>query len=151
MAASTSASTRKPAPGSDARSASTCIGIRCGAAGMTRLEANAAEFASPGRARQSTAMRQEYGQFCPVALASEVLAERWTLLVVRELLAGARRFNEIRRGVPRVSATLLKQRLDTLEHAGIVERKASDENGGPEYCLTESGQSLRPVLVSIGE
>ena len=52
-------------------------------------------------------MRQEYGQFCPVALASEVLAERWTLLVVRELLAGARHFNDIRRGVPRISATLL--------------------------------------------
>jgi DNA-binding HxlR family transcriptional regulator len=96
-------------------------------------------------------MRQEYGQFCPVALASEVLAERWTLLVVRELLAGARRFNDIRRGVPRVSATLLKQRLETLEHAGIVTRKTADEAGGPEYCLTESGQSLRAVLVSIGE
>jgi DNA-binding HxlR family transcriptional regulator len=96
-------------------------------------------------------MHQEYGQFCPVALASEVLAERWTLLIVRELLAGASRFNEIRRGVPRVSATLLKQRLETLEHAGIVARKAADDTGPPEYCLTEAGQSLRAVLVSIGE
>jgi DNA-binding HxlR family transcriptional regulator len=96
-------------------------------------------------------MRQEYGQFCPVALASEVLAERWTLLVVRELLAGARRFNDIRRGVPRLSGTLLKQRLLTLEHAGIVERKASATTGGAEYVLTEAGQSLRPVVTSVGE
>lgn len=94
-------------------------------------------------------MRQEYGQFCPVALASEVLAERWTLLVVRELLAGAQRFNDIRRGVPRLSATLLKQRLLTLEDAGIVERKTSAR--GPEYFLTEAGLSLRPVVTSIGE
>jgi DNA-binding HxlR family transcriptional regulator len=96
-------------------------------------------------------MRQEYGQFCPVALASEVLAERWTLLVIRELLAGARRFNDIRRGVPRLSATLLKQRLLTLEHAGIVERKASETTGGPQYSLTEAGLSLRSVVTSIGE
>jgi DNA-binding HxlR family transcriptional regulator len=93
-------------------------------------------------------MRQEYGQFCPVALASEVLAERWTLLVVRELLAGAQRFNDIRRGVPRISATLLKQRLETLEHAGIVAPTSAD---APGYRLTEAGQSLRAVLVSIGE
>lgn len=90
-------------------------------------------------------MRQAYGQFCPVALASEVLAERWTLLVVRELLAGSRRFNDIRRGVPRLSATLLKQRLETLEYAGIVERRASD------YLLTEAGRSLKAVVTSIGE
>jgi DNA-binding HxlR family transcriptional regulator len=96
-------------------------------------------------------MRQEYGQFCPVALASEVLAERWTLLIVRELLAGARRFNDIRRGVPRLSATLLKQRLQTLERAGIAERKMSATTRGPEYSLTEAGLSLRLVVTSIGE
>jgi DNA-binding HxlR family transcriptional regulator len=96
-------------------------------------------------------MRQEYGQFCPVALASEVLAERWTLLIVRELLAGARRFNDIRRGVPRLSPTLLRQRLHTLERAGIVERERSAATGGPEYSLTESGLSLRSVVASIGE
>jgi DNA-binding HxlR family transcriptional regulator len=96
-------------------------------------------------------MRQEYGQFCPVALASEVLAERWTLLIVRELLAGARRFNDIRRGVPRVSATLLKQRLQTLERAGVVERKTSSTTHGPEYFLTEAGMSLKCVVTSIGE
>jgi DNA-binding HxlR family transcriptional regulator len=96
-------------------------------------------------------MRQEYGQFCPVALASEVLAERWTLLIVRELLAGARRFNDIRRGVPRLSGTLLKQRLQTLEGAGIAVRKMSAGARGPEYSLTEAGLLLRPVVTSIGE
>lgn len=95
-------------------------------------------------------MRQEYGQFCPVALASEVLAERWTLLVVRELLAGARRFNDIRRGVPRLSATLLKQRLQTLEYAGVVERRGAGARGS-DYCLTQAGLALKPVVISIGE
>jgi len=96
-------------------------------------------------------MHQEYGQFCPVALASEVLAERWTLLIVRELLAGAQRFNDIRRGVPRVSGTLLRQRLETLERAGVVERKMSSTTRVPEYFLTEAGLSLRSVVTSIGE
>lgn len=96
-------------------------------------------------------MRQEYGQFCPVALASEVLAERWTFLVIRELLAGARRFNEIRRGVPRLSATLLKQRLLTLEHEGIVERERPVAGGAAGYQLTPAGQALRPVIAAVGE
>lgn len=96
-------------------------------------------------------MRQEFGQFCPVALASEVLAQRWTLLVVRELLAGSRRFNDIRRGVPRLSGTLLKQRLLTLEHAGVVERQPSAGNRGSDYCLTEAGLALKPVVMSFGE
>jgi DNA-binding HxlR family transcriptional regulator len=94
-------------------------------------------------------MHGEYGQFCPVALASEVLAERWTLLVVRELLAGARRFNQIRRGVPRLSGTLLKQRLATLEYAGIVTH--SSAAGGPSYQLTHAGRALKPIVRSIGE
>ena len=94
-------------------------------------------------------MRGEYGQFCPVALASEVLAERWTLLVVRELLAGARRFNQIRRGVPRLSGTLLKQRLATLEDAGIVTHSHAD--GAANYQLTPAGEALKPVVRSIGE
>ncbi len=97
------------------------------------------------------AMRQEYGQFCPVALSSEVLAERWTLLVVRELLAGAHRFNEIRRGVPRLSPTLLKERLRTLERAGIVERVAADNTRGEDYRLTRAGEELRSVVAAIGQ
>ena len=74
-----------------------------------------------------------------MALASEVLAERWTFLVIRELMVGATRFNEIRRGVPRLSATLLKQRLQTLEHAGILERKGSAEQRPFSYRLTQAG------------
>jgi DNA-binding HxlR family transcriptional regulator len=63
-----------------------------------------------------------YGQFCPVALAAEVFAERWTPLILRELLSGARRFADIHRGVPRISRNLLCQRLDSLAHSGIIER-----------------------------
>lgn len=95
-------------------------------------------------------MHQGYGQFCPVALAAEVLAERWTLLIVRELLNGSARFNEIRRGVPRLSPTLLKQRLETLEHSGIVVRNA-DGDGAPNYRLTDAGTALAPVVNTIGE
>lgn len=95
-------------------------------------------------------MGSTFGQFCPVALASEVLAQKWMLLVVRELNAGSSRFNEIRRGVPRISATLLKQRLDQLEHAGIVERGAAGEGGAETYLLTEAGRELRSVLDAVG-
>ena len=95
-------------------------------------------------------MHQQYGQFCPVAMASEVLAERWTLIILRELLAGSRRFNQIRRGVPRLSPTLLKQRLQTLEKAGIVERQ-SGADGGFDYLLTQAGRDLQSVVHSVGE
>jgi DNA-binding HxlR family transcriptional regulator len=85
-----------------------------------------------------------YGQFCSIAVACEVLAERWTPLVLRELLCGSRRFNELRRGVPLMSPSLLSKRLQTLERAGIVERQGSD------YALTEAGEELRGVILSIG-
>src|SRR5690348_17860970 len=71
-----------------------------------------------------------YGQFCPVALAAEVFAERWTPLIVRELLSGARRFADIHRGVPRISRNLLCQRLDALGHSGIIERKPAANGRG---------------------
>ena len=96
-------------------------------------------------------MERGFGQFCPVALASEVLTQRWTLLVVRELLAGSTHFNDIRRGVPRISATLLKERLATLEHAEIVERKKTAVGGAYEYVLTNAGRELKAVLTGIGE
>lgn len=94
-------------------------------------------------------MASVFGQFCPVALASEVLTPKWTLLVIRELNAGATRFNEIKRGVPRISASLLKQRLDQLEYGGIVEKHASSgyHDG---YALTEAGRELREVISAIG-
>jgi DNA-binding HxlR family transcriptional regulator len=87
---------------------------------------------------------QKLGQFCPVALASEVLTQRWMLLVVRELLAGSTRFADIKRGVPRISATLLKQRLDTLVQVDVVEHRDG------RYRLTEAGLELAPVLTAIG-
>jgi DNA-binding HxlR family transcriptional regulator len=90
-----------------------------------------------------------YGQFCPVAMAAEILGSRWTIPVLRELLCGSRRFNELRKGVPRMSPALLSQRLRDLEHAGIV-RREKNPSGGPEYCLTQAGEDLRGVVESIG-
>jgi DNA-binding HxlR family transcriptional regulator len=96
-------------------------------------------------------MQETLGQFCPLALASEVLTPKWTLLILRELAAGSSRFSDIRRGVPRISATLLKQRLDALEFAGLVERRASGRSDGQDYVLTEAGLELKPILKGIGE
>jgi len=90
-----------------------------------------------------------YGQFCPVARAAEILAERWTPLLIRELLCGSVRFNELHRGVPRMSTSLLARRLKELEHAGIIERRLS-EGGGVEYHLTESGRELFPIVEGMG-
>ncbi|WP_122816941.1 winged helix-turn-helix transcriptional regulator [Nocardioides pantholopis] len=89
-----------------------------------------------------------YGQFCPVAKAMEVLDERWTLLVVRELLYGSTRFNELRRGVPRMSPALLSKRLRSLERAGVVERR--EAGGRTSYTLTESGRELSGVVEALG-
>lgn len=92
-----------------------------------------------------------YGQFCPIAQAAEVLAERWTPLVIRELaLAGSHRFNDIQRGVPLMSSSLLSKRLRDLERAGIVERRPRPEGKGSEYHLTPAGEELGPVLAHMG-
>ncbi len=90
-----------------------------------------------------------YGQHCPVAKAAEVLDQRWTLLVVRELVTGSVRFNDIHRGVPRMSRTLLSKRLTELEGAGIVDRRIDEQ--GPAYTLTGAGEELAPVVAAIGE
>lgn len=95
-------------------------------------------------------MSKSYGQFCPVAQAAEILAERWTPLVVRELLTGSRRFNDIHRGVPLMSPSLLSQRLRTLEDAGLVERYATSD-GASEYHLTRAGRELGPVIEGLGK
>lgn len=94
-------------------------------------------------------MSGAYRQFCPLALASETLTQRWMLLIVRELCAGATRFSDIHRGVPGIRATLLKKRLDALERAGIVERPDSPRYNKPAYVLTAAGEELRPVLAGI--
>jgi DNA-binding HxlR family transcriptional regulator len=87
---------------------------------------------------------QSYGQFCPVAQALEIVGERWTLLIIRELLCGNYRFNQILNGVPLMSRSLLAQRLRALEESGLVERK------GAEYQLTEAARELEPVVTGLG-
>ncbi|NUR05919.1 MAG: helix-turn-helix transcriptional regulator [Nocardioidaceae bacterium] len=89
-----------------------------------------------------------YGQFCPVAKAMEVLDERWTMLVLRELLTGSRHFNELRRGVPKMSPALLSKRLRSLERVGVIRRSEAD--GRIRYTVTECGEELRPVVEAIG-
>ena len=92
-----------------------------------------------------------YKQFCPVAMAAEILGARWSLVLIRELVAGSTRFNELRRGVPRMSPALLSKRLKDLETAGIVMR--ARVTGAPdlfEYRLTEAGRSLRTVIEAVG-
>lgn len=87
-----------------------------------------------------------YGQLCPLAKATEILAERWTFLVIRELLSGAVRFNEIRRGVPLMSPSLLSQRLQRLEREGLIRREPAVSGPNHVYRLTEAGRELAPIV-----
>jgi DNA-binding HxlR family transcriptional regulator len=91
-----------------------------------------------------------YGQFCPVAMAAEILCTRWTVLLLREMCAGSTRFNELRKGVPLMSPALLAKRLRQLEEADVVERVPSKQSGGHEYRLTPAGQELQPIIFSMG-
>lgn len=92
-----------------------------------------------------------YHQFCPVAMAAEILCTRWTMLVIRELLAGSTRFNDLQRGVPKMSRSLLSQRLKELEDHGIVERRILSYGSGlHEYALTPSGRDLVPAVEAFG-
>ena len=92
-----------------------------------------------------------YQQFCPVAMAAEILCTRWTIVVLREMIAGSTRFNELRRGVPRMSPALLSRRLKELESAGIIARAASPSDPAIfEYHLTESGRELGPLVEAFG-
>jgi DNA-binding HxlR family transcriptional regulator len=92
-----------------------------------------------------------YNQFCPVAMAAEILGARWTLVLLRELVVGSTRFNDLRRGVPRMSPALLSKRLKDLETAGIVTRSpVVGEPGAFEYRMTEAGRELKPVIEAIG-
>src|SRR6266568_5180274 len=104
----------------------------------------------PRRRAHASAM-PSYGQFCPIAQASEVLTERWTPLVIREIaLTGSRRFNDIQRGVPLMSSSLLSKRLRQLERAGIIERRKRPDGKGSEYHLTPAGEELGPVFAQLG-
>ena len=92
-----------------------------------------------------------YKQFCPLAMAAELLCTRWTMLVLRELMAGSTRFNDLRRGVPKMSPTLLSQRLKELEAAGVIKRRPAElETRNFEYQLTDAGKDLRGVVETMG-
>jgi DNA-binding HxlR family transcriptional regulator len=91
-----------------------------------------------------------YADYCPIAMGVEVLGDRWTPLVIRELMVGASGFNEIHRGIPRVSRTLLAQRLRQLERLGLVDRETSERGRPGRYALTTSGQALTPIVWAMG-
>ena len=91
-----------------------------------------------------------YGQFCPVALGAEVFAERWTPLILRELLAGSHRFSHLQRGLPHIPRALLAQRLRSLERAGLIQRHPARAGRGFEYHLSAAGRSLGPVVEALG-
>ncbi|MFL6575762.1 MAG: winged helix-turn-helix transcriptional regulator [Povalibacter sp.] len=96
-------------------------------------------------------MQAGYKQFCPVAMAAEVLCTRWTIVLLREMIAGSTRFNDLRRGIPRMSPALLSERLRDLEKAGVIARvKARGEPGLFEYQLTKAGRDLQPVIEAFG-
>jgi len=92
-----------------------------------------------------------YGQFCPIAKACEALGERWTMLLIRELLCGSRRYNDFKRGLPLISPTMLSQRLSTLLERGLIERKRSNDQKSWEYHLTQAGRELEPIVMGLGE
>jgi len=93
---------------------------------------------------------QKYQQYCPVARASEILADRWTPLIVRELVLGSHRFNEIERGLPGISRSLLASRLRDLEDSGVVERLPRAQSTMTEYHLSEGGRELKAVIEALG-
>lgn len=91
-----------------------------------------------------------YCQFCPVAKAAEILCEKWVILVLRELMMGSTRFNDFRRGLPKISPTILSRRLKTLEQQGVIARTPGSNKRNYEYHLTESGEELRPIVLGFG-
>jgi DNA-binding HxlR family transcriptional regulator len=91
---------------------------------------------------------RSYGSFCPVAQASEVVAQRWVPLVLREIMVGCHRFNEIRRALPLISPSVLAQRLKSLEDDGVIIRRR--DPGGATYHLTGAGEELRPIVDALG-
>lgn len=92
-----------------------------------------------------------YGQYCPVARAAEILADRWTVLIIRELLADISHFNELERGLPHMSRTLLAERLRRLQQAGVLERRGASRGKPTEYRLTSAGRELQVIIDQFGE
>ena len=93
---------------------------------------------------------RSYGQFCPVAKAAQVFCERWTALIIRDLGKGAKRFSELRRGVPLMSSSMLSRRLQELEAEGIIERRRSDNDRGWTHRLTPAGLEFVPIVEALG-
>lgn len=96
-------------------------------------------------------MSQRYCQFCPVSKAAEILGERWTILILRELLLGTTRYSELQRGLSRISPTLLTRRLQQLQDQGLIVRKDDERTGRVEYRLAPAGRELLPVVMSLGK
>jgi DNA-binding HxlR family transcriptional regulator len=94
---------------------------------------------------------RSYAQYCPVAKASEVLGDRWTLLIVREMLGGVSGFNQLQRGLPGISRSVLSDRMRRLERAEVVERRTGPKGRTLDYRLTSAGRDLQPVVQAIGE
>src|SRR5215218_2963333 len=86
-----------------------------------------------------------YGQYCPISRALDLLGERWSLMVIRDLVVGSTRFNDLARGLPGLSRSLLTKRLRQFERAGLVDRL------GTQYVMTDAGRDLLPVLMGLGE
>jgi len=91
---------------------------------------------------------KNYGQFCPLAQSAQLLCERWTILIIREFIAGSRRFKDLQKGLPQISPSLLSSRLKTLVDAGVIKKERN--SGGYFYKLTESGVALRPIIELMG-
>src|SRR5512145_2068097 len=94
---------------------------------------------------------RSYAQYCPVAKGTELLGDGWTLLIVREMLGGASGFNELQRGLPGISRSVLTDRMRALERARVIERRTGPKGRTLEYRLTSAGRDLQPVLQAIGE
>jgi DNA-binding HxlR family transcriptional regulator len=101
--------------------------------------------------RRHTAGVRGYGQYCPIARGAEVLGDRWTLLIAREMLHGVCRFNELERCLPGISRSVLSQRLRHLQKLGLVDHTAQDGQRSAEYHLTPAGRDLRPVMQALGD
>ena len=94
---------------------------------------------------------RDYGQFCPISKAVEILGDKWTLLIVRELLMGGRRYSELQRGLSQISPTILSKRLDSLARYGLVLKKKIPNQKGYEYFPTKSCSELLPIIKSLGD
>ena len=94
-------------------------------------------------------MKSAYGQYCPLALAAEVVCERWTLLIVSRVIDGCEQFNDIHRGVPRISPSLLSKRLDQLVRAGVLAKRPATNATRARYTLTQAGRDLEPLIGTL--